>query len=410
MRTVPSMSLAEIAESVQYGYTASASDSEVGPKFLRITDIVPSQIDWATVPYCEIDEKNLARFSLEPGDIVIARTGATVGSAKLLRTNPSSVFASYLMRIRVDPEKADAGYVGRIVESEVYKRFVRSRVGGAAQPNANARVLSSFILPVPPRTSQRRIASILSAYDDLIENNRRRIQLLEQAARLLYKEWFVHLRFPGHEHVPITNGVPKGWEVRNLSDLATKIGSGATPRGGAAAYQSEGTTLIRSLNVYDDRFAEDGLVFLSEEQSEKLSYVTVEPSDILLNITGASVARCCMVPERLLPARVNQHVMIIRIDQQQCGSHYVLNTINSYQQKQELLSIARAGGATREALTKDAVRNISLVVPSRHLLDHFEETAGGMFDQRQILATANRLLIEARDLLLPRLMNGEVAV
>ena len=410
MRTVPSMSLAEIAESVQYGYTASASDSEVGPKFLRITDIVPSQIDWATVPYCEIDEKNLARFSLEPGDIVIARTGATVGSAKLLRTNPSSVFASYLVRIRVDPEKADAGYVGRIVESEVYKRFVRSRVGGAAQPNANARVLSSFILPVPPRTSQRRIASILSAYDDLIENNRRRIQLLEQAVRLLYKEWFVHLRFPGHEHVPITNGVPKGWEVKHLSDLATKIGSGSTPRGGAAAYQSEGTTLIRSLNVYDDRFAEDGLVFLSEEQSEKLSNVTVEPSDILLNITGASVARCCMIPKRVLPARVNQHVMIIRIDQQQCGSHYVLNTINSYQQKQELLSIARAGGATREALTKDAVRNISLVVPSRHLLDHFEETAGGMFDQRQILATANRLLIEARDLLLPRLMNGEVAV
>jgi len=100
MRNVPLMSLADIAESVRYGYTASASDSEVGPKFLRITDIVPPQIDWANVPYCEIDEKNHAKFSIEPGDIVIARTGATVGYAKLIRDNDPSVFASYLVRIQ----------------------------------------------------------------------------------------------------------------------------------------------------------------------------------------------------------------------------------------------------------------------------------------------------------------------
>ena len=149
MKNAPLMSLAEISESVQYGYTASASDTEVGPKFLRITDIVPPQIDWNKVPYCEINEVNLNKFSLAPGDIVIARTGATVGYAKLIRSNETSVFASYLVRIRVDRDKADPGYVGRIVESDTYKKFVLSHVGGAAQPNANARVLSSFTLPIP---------------------------------------------------------------------------------------------------------------------------------------------------------------------------------------------------------------------------------------------------------------------
>ena len=145
MRNAPLMSLADIAESVRYGYTASASDTEIGPKFLRITDIVPPQIDWHTVPYCEINEKNFAKFSLAPGDLVIARTGATVGYAKLIRNNDeTSVFASYLVRIRVDPDKADPGYVGRVVESDVYKRFVLSHISGAAQPNANAKV--SFVI------------------------------------------------------------------------------------------------------------------------------------------------------------------------------------------------------------------------------------------------------------------------
>ncbi len=141
--TVPIKSLAEIAEFVQYGYTASASEHPVGPRFFPITDIVPSQIDWDSVPYCEIDEKAKSKFLLAIGDIVIARTGATVGYAKLIRDNPESVFASYLVRIRINDQLADPGYVGRIVESNIYKKFVISRAGGAAQPNANAKVLSA---------------------------------------------------------------------------------------------------------------------------------------------------------------------------------------------------------------------------------------------------------------------------
>jgi len=276
MKNIVSVSLADIAESIQYGYTASASKTEIGPKFLRITDIVPHQIDYLTVPYCEIDEKNFAKFSLASGDIVIARTGATVGYAKLIRNDEPSVFASYLVRIRIDSDKADSGYVGRVVESELYKRFVRSRVGGAAQPNANAKVLSSFRLPLPKRAIQIRIASILSTYDDLIENNRRRIRLLEQAARLLYKEWFVHFRFPGHERIPVTNGVPEGWERKSLGEVAN-ITMGQSPKSIYYNENGEGLPFHQGVTNFGIRF------------TSNRTYCTVqtriaEPGDILFSV------------------------------------------------------------------------------------------------------------------------------
>jgi type I restriction enzyme S subunit len=181
------------------------------------------------VPYCEIDDSERERFALGVGDIVVARTGATVGYAKLIREPVDAVFASYLVRFRVDSAKADPGFVGRLVESHGYKSFVQSRIGGAAQPNASAPVLGSFEFPLLPKHAQTRIADILSAYDDLIENNRRRMALLEEAARQLYREWFVRLRFPGHEHTPITNGVPEGWERKTLGDLCNDVRETASP-------------------------------------------------------------------------------------------------------------------------------------------------------------------------------------
>jgi type I restriction enzyme S subunit len=147
--------LAQLCESIDYGYTASAEQEEVGPKFLRITDIVPSFIDWSLVPYCQIEDDKLSKFRLNEGDIVIARTGATVGYAKRIhKRHPDAVFASYLVRLRRKQE-IDNLIVGIFAESEDYKDYVKSRVGGAAQPNANAKVLAGAEILVPPMTLQR---------------------------------------------------------------------------------------------------------------------------------------------------------------------------------------------------------------------------------------------------------------
>jgi type I restriction enzyme S subunit len=142
--------LSDLCESIDYGYTASAHQDEIGPKFLRITDIVPNFIDWNSVPYCPIEEDRLAKFRLIEGDIVIARTGATVGYAKRLhKRHPETVFASYLVRLRLKPEVSNI-VVGVFVESEAYKNYVQSRIGGAAQPNANAKILAGVEILVPP--------------------------------------------------------------------------------------------------------------------------------------------------------------------------------------------------------------------------------------------------------------------
>ena len=147
-----------------------------------------------------------------------------------------------------------------------------------------------------------------------------------------------------------------------LKDITSKIGSGATPRGGKNSYITEGIALIRSLNVYDFSFAYEGLAFIDEKQASQLENVLVEGADILLNITGASVCRCCLVPKNVLPARVNQHVSIVRIKPRAASARYALYAINSPYNKRRLLAIAQ-GGATREALTKEKIENFEIPLP-----------------------------------------------
>jgi type I restriction enzyme S subunit len=172
--------IAEICESLDYGYTASADKNEIGPKFLRITDIVPDYIDWESVPFCLIDENRLEKFLLHEGDIVVARTGATVGYAKRINKRyPNAVFASYLVRFRIKPE-VDNLMVGTFIESVEYKKYVQSRIGGAAQPNANAKVLAGAEILIPASRIQRDFNEIVEPLID----QREMLQIQNQKLRL----------------------------------------------------------------------------------------------------------------------------------------------------------------------------------------------------------------------------------
>ena len=157
------------------------------------------------------------------------------------------------------------------------------------------------------------------------------------------------------------NKIPKITEIP-LSQISTKIGSGATPRGGKESYKETGISLIRSQNVYDFYFDRKGLAFIDNVQADELSNVSIESDDILLNITGASVGRCCVVPSNVLPARVNQHVSIIRVDSTKADCRYVMYTLNNPNIKGLLLNLAQ-GGATREALTKEIIENFKIPLP-----------------------------------------------
>ena len=155
----------------------------------------------------------------------------------------------------------------------------------------------------------------------------------------------------------------QGWVKKRLSEVTSKIGSGATPRGGDESYKAEGISLIRSLNVYDDGFREAKLARIDEDQANALSNVVVEPQDVLLNITGASVARCCRAPAQLLPARVNQHVSIIRPDQERLDSDFLHYLLISKDYKNRLLSTGEEGGSTRQAITKAQLQDFVVEFP-----------------------------------------------
>lgn len=149
--------------------------------------------------------------------------------------------------------------------------------------------------------------------------------------------------------------------VVKMKDICTKIGSGATPKGGKDSYIDEGISLIRSQNILDFSFSHDGLTHITEEQASKLNGVTIEKDDVLLNITGDSVARACMVDNSVLPARVNQHVLIVRGNQEKIINSYILYFIQM--KKLELLQMA-SGGATRNALTKGMIEELEIELPS----------------------------------------------
>lgn len=167
-----------------------------------------------------------------------------------------------------------------------------------------------------------------------------------------------------------------------LKTLCSKIGSGATPKGGKAAYFDEGISLIRSTNVFDYRFEYSELAHINQEQANGLANVIIEPHDVLFNITGVSVARCCIVPNDVLPARVNQHVMIVRPIAGELMSYYIMFTLCSSENKAKLLGIGQSG-STREAINKQELESYEIPLPDETALNKFGNIAKCMYDNIQ---------------------------
>ena len=283
----------------------------------------------------------------------------------------------------------------------------------AAVPGVDRNVLHEITVRVPDAETQRRIEFTLSAYDELLENNRRRMGLLEEAARLLYREWFVRLRFPGHEHTRITNGLPEGWEQIFIGDAieqgAVNLQTG--PFGTqlkASDYTEEGTPVINVRNIGYGDLRPDKLEFVPEEIAERLAAHILRTGDIVFGRKGA----------------VDRHLLVSTAqDGWMQGSDCIRLRVQSNEVSTILLSFAlrepahhdwmltQCGNkATMASLNQDVVARIPLLIPSKTVLREFQAVARDVLDQIAILAKQNQKLRAARDLLLPRLMSGEIAV
>lgn len=266
-----------------------------------------------------------------------------------------------------------------------------------------ADALRQFAFPIPPPSEQRRIVAALDKAFSGIATAKANAERNLQNARALFER---DLEFVFSRRL-------KGWGRANLKALTTKIGSGATPRGGHASYKPEGTSLIRSLNVHDLGFSYPKLAFLDEAQARDLANVEVQRGDVLLNITGASVARCCVVPDNVLPARVNQHVSIIRPIAERLNSKFLHYLLISKPYKDKLLQTGAEGGATRQAITKAQLQEFSIAYPAsiREQTDIVAKLDATLAKTQQLEAVYQRksdALVALKESLLRAAFSGEL--
>ena len=241
---------------------------------------------------------------------------------------------------------------------------------------------------VPQIDEQRKIVEAYKIVEDRIELKRKINDNLVATLSAVYKELFAD----ADTHFP---KVP-------LQKICSKIGSGATPKGGKMAYSSEGISLIRSTNVFDFNFEYDKLAHINQNQADALTNVIVELNDVLFNITGVSVARCCMVPNDVLPARVNQHVMIVRPIKGETMSYYIMFTLCSADNKAKLLGIGQSG-STREAINKQELESFEIPLPDDITLNQFGTAAKSVYERIHINVKETLVLDEIKKVLLAQL-------
>ncbi len=270
---------------------------------------------------------------------------------KVVVADEPGLATSEMLPLIVNPEVLDRRYFAYLLRSNSFVNLAVSSTAGSKMPRMNKKTLLNAVFPIPSLELQHQRIDLLSS----IEKARTKAELLIQQLDTLVKSRFIEMFGDPVEE--------NRWARITLASLCTKLGSGATPRGGKAAYKTSGIPLIRSMNVHNGYFESKDLAYIDEIQAKKLDNVTLHKGDVLLNITGASVARSCLLPDYLAGGRVNQHVSIVRCDPNRMLPR-VLNSIftsDSYQRF--LLEHSRMAGATREAITKDDLETMTVPLP-----------------------------------------------
>lgn len=401
----PTKNLGDLAV-FRNGLNYTAANFGLGLKVISVKDFK----DRSTPEYESLDEIDPAGLVgeddlLNDGDIVFVRSNGNrelVGRTMFIANPPEPVsYSAFSIRARFLSQESNPRFYAYVFRSRSFRSSLLSRSSGTNICNLNQMALREVIVPVPPSTVQGRIVDFLSAYDELIENNRRRMVLLEESARLLYREWFVSLRFPGHEHASVVDGVPEGWEAHLLDDLCL-IGRGASPRPIADFMDGE----IPWFKI-GDATASDGIfVFETDEhvtEDGAKRSVILEPGSLILSNSATcgipyfTAVRGCVHDGWLHFSRFR------RISPQFLYCYL-------YFKREELVSSV-SDGSTQKNLNTAAVGRLRLALPkSDALVDHFENSIGPLFEMILNLARQNISLKAARDLLLPRLMSGEVVV
>lgn len=329
---------------------------ENGINWIKIGDADESMYITKTAQRIKPEGMKKSRY-VKPGDFLLSNS-MSFGRPYILKID-GCIHDGWLV-LRDENNVFDKKFLYYYLSAPItYKKFKSMAVGGVVN-NLNSDMVRKVRVPMPSQEEQHQISDRLDRVSNLIFLRKQQLAKLDELVKARFVEMFGN---------PIENTM--NWPKKLLRDITTKIGSGATPKGGSESYPNAGVSLIRSMNVYDGQFLYKDLAHLTDEQATQLNGVTVEAEDVLVNITGASVARSCVVPKDVLPARVNQHVAIVRCNRELLNPIFTNKMFINNEFKKALLSIGESGGATRQAITKKQLEELSVVVPPLSIQNEF---------------------------------------
>jgi len=318
-------------------------------------DLLKNQLDFTELKYINPSIEIPENKKVKKGSLIICTANGSkshLGKVALIDDDYNFAFGGF-MGLITPKEKLNSNFLFHLLTSDNYKKFISELSDGANINNLKFGDLGQFEVPIPSLPEQQRIVSILDECFAAIAKAKANAEQNLKNAKELFESYL--------QGVFEKKG--DGWEEKPLKDLTTKIGSGATPRGGQESYKSEGISLVRSMNIHDWEFRENNLAFIDDKQAKELDGVTLQENDVLLNITGASVARCCVFPKEYLPARVNQHVSIVRSKKDLLDARFLNLLLTSKPYKDQLLFTGEQG-ATRQAITKAQIEAFTVSFPS----------------------------------------------
>lgn len=397
--------LGDIATCIQpgpFGSQLHNSDySKEGTPIIMPKDIVGGAIVHSgLLKVSEEHVKRLSRHQVYEGNLMVARKGDVRKCAYITANEDGWMTGSDCLKVVLDESKCYPKFIYYQLRSEHIGRWLEKVSIGATMPSLNTGLLSGIEMVLPPIEIQKQIAGILSVYDDLIENNQKQIKLLEEAAQRLYKEWFVDLRFPGHENTKIVDGVPEGWSKSTVSEVSAVLRRGISPK-----YNEKARGI-----VINQKCIRQTIVSYDEARTQEKKYpaeLEMMESDIVICSTGAgTLGRVGQIFEAKGNATLDSHVTLIRanekIEQQ--------SLFWSLKMQQDYLMSAGKGSTNQLELSRETIGSCEILIPERKIAEQVEKNFVAIHNKMKECSMQIARLREVRDLLLPKLMSGEMKV
>ena len=366
--------------------------------------------------YIRTDEKRVysgggSKFS--PRDILFARITPCLENGKICQfideNNQNGFGSTEFFIFRAKPGISDPAFVYYLVSTETIRKPAEKSMSGASgRQRADLSSIQDIMIDVYPLPIQRKIAAILSAYDDLIENNTRRIKILEEMAQAIYREWFVHFRFPGHEGVRMVESelglIPEGWEVSKIDKVCSRIASGGTPTRNNENYWTPGT-----ITWYKTKELQDSFLFDSEEKISNdgltNSSAKIFPKDSIVIALYASptLGRLGILTQ---DSTFNQAMCGLIANEKLINNYYLFFSLLNNRAYFQRIAL----GAAQQNINVTKLRSMPIIIPNKELIDEFQKIIDTIYLDIKNLLMKNINLRRTRDLLLPKLISGELDV